>query len=469
VDNGEAVRSSSSFLNEEKDYIYLKKLEVLYIDNDINAQKLIIKNTTDTIHINACDSLYSAFEILESKNFDLILCDMMTSQKILKDFFNMYEQKVPIIAVSNIVDPKIAYLSAKMGAKDYIVKNEKDLRTISRSIHKVYLEDLKEKEKKNSISLLNDTDTRNVLRDLINTELPITQRLNTTFENDILINETIKNTYNIQANDILSKNRNILKSLIKMDLLDKEFIEQTVACPNCKSVNLFIHYICDNCKNSNFKRYETNLHIKCGQIISNKKINNHGKVACPNCKDFYENNSSSFRSELGYQCNICNTNFAKPIIFFSCNSCNIDKFSIDDARWIELYKYKLKSSNINKIKSNLFLLHDLEQFFKNSGYSVKQYEKFFNENQMVGPFELVVYQDKYVYIFIILSKDLQHNLSKIFEIDFVAKFIEKEIKSFAIALFEPQEIVLKLLKKFDIIPIIKEDLVEIFTEIKKYV
>ena len=66
---------------------FLKKLEVIYIDNDINAQKLIIKNTTDTIHINACDSLYSAFEILESKNFDLILCDMMTSQKYIKGFF----------------------------------------------------------------------------------------------------------------------------------------------------------------------------------------------------------------------------------------------------------------------------------------------------------------------------------------------------------------------------------------------
>ena len=57
------------------------------------------------------------------------------------------------------------------------------------------------------------------------------------------------------------------------------------------------------------------------------------------------------------------------------------------------------------------------------------------KNKSLGPFELVVYKDKYAYIFIILSKDLQHNLSKIFEIDFAVKFIEKEIKSFAIALF----------------------------------
>jgi CheY-like chemotaxis protein len=469
VENSEAVRSSSFLLNEEKDYVFLKKLEVLYIDNNINAQKLIIKNTTDTIHINACDSLYSAFEILESKNFDLILCDMLAPQKVLREFFNMFGQKIPIIAVSNTIDPKIAYMSAKMGAKDYIVKSEKDLKTISRSIHKVYLEDQKEKEKKNLLQLLNDSNVRIVLKDLINTELPITQRLNTTFQNDILINETIKNTYNIQANEIISKNLNIIKSLIKMDFLDKEFIEQTIACPNCKSVNLFIHYICENCKNSNFKRHEANLHVKCGQIMSNKKINNDGKVLCPNCKDFYENNFINFRSVSGYQCNICNNVFTTPSTFYSCNSCNIDKFIINDAKWLELYKYKLKSSNINKIKSNLFLLNDLEQFFKNSGYSVKQYEKFVNEDQTVGPFELVVYKDKYAYIFLILSKDLQHNLSKIFEIDFAAKFIDKELKSFAIALSDPQEIVLKLLKKFNIIPILKEDIKDIFGEIKKYI
>ena len=103
-------------------------------------------------------------------------------------------------------------------------------------------------------------------------------------------------------------------------------------------------------------------------------------------KIFMKITPSNFHSTLGYQCNICDINFAKPIIFFSCNSCNMDKFSIDDARWIELYKYKLKSNNINKIKSNLFLLHDLEQFFNNSGYSVKQYEKFVNEEQIVRSF-----------------------------------------------------------------------------------
>ena len=467
--NEEHIQNSSSFINEDKDYIFLKKLEVLYIDNDIAAQKVIINHTTDTIHINACDSLYSAYEILESKNFDVILCDMSVPQKQLKGFFNMFEQKIPIVAVSNTMDAKIAYLAAKMGAKDYILKKNNDLKNISRLLHKVYLEDIKEKEKNNSLQLLNDMNIRIVLRDLINTELPIIQRLNTSFENDILINETIKNAYNIQANDILSNNPHIVKTLIKMNFLDKEFIEQTVACPNCKSVNIFIHYSCDNCKNSNFKRYDAIQHIKCGHLMSNKKINKNGKVLCPNCKDFYEYNSSNFSSKPEYQCNICSNTFTIPSMSYGCNSCNTDKFSISDARWIELNKYKLKSDNINKIKSNLFLLHDLEKFFKDLEFSVKQYEKIVNEDHTLGPFEMIVFKDRYVFIFILLSNDLQHNLSKIFEIDYAVKFIDKEIKSFAIALSDTQEIVLKLLKKFNIIPIIKEDLQDILFEIKKHI
>ncbi len=84
-------------------------------------------------------------------------------------------KKIPIISISSSSNPKIAYISAKMGARDFIAKNDK--------------------EQKNSLQLLNDTNVRTVLRDLINTELAITQRINASLEsNNIKINETIKNS-----------------------------------------------------------------------------------------------------------------------------------------------------------------------------------------------------------------------------------------------------------------------------------
>ena len=60
-------------------------------------------------------------------------------------------------------------------------------------------------------------------------------------------------------------------------------------------------------------------------------------------------------------------------------------------------------------------------------------------------------------------------MNRIFDIDFALKYLDKKIKPFAIALFPPQEIILKLLKKFNVIPIIKDDMKEILSEISKHI
>jgi CheY-like chemotaxis protein len=464
-----SLTSSLQIINEEKDYIFLKELDVIYIDNNIEAQKILLNHITDTIRITACDSIYSAIDIIESKNYDLILCDMDAPKDLLKEFFNLFSQRIPIVAISSVIDPKIAYSSAKMGARDYLIKNDKDLKTISKSIHKIYLEWVKEKEKRHSLQFLKNPEIRIVLRDLINTEIPITQRLNTEFINNLFINETIKNTYNILANDILARKHNIINILVNMGFVNKEVVEQTVACPNCKSVNIFIHYSCNNCKNSSFKNQQIVKHAQCGKIVNNKIKNYNDMIFCTNCNELYENNPIDFKTTSGFQCNSCKNIFYQPSIYYSCNSCNFDNFNINEAKWLELYKFTLNTENMNKIKNNLFLLNHLEDSFKNAGYLVKQYEKFEINEQSLGPFEIVAYKDKYAYIFIILSDELEHSLSRIFEMDFAFKFIDKEIKAFAIALFHPQEIVLKLLKKFNIKPIIKEDIKDMPSEISKHI
>ncbi len=461
------ANGNHAIFNKEKDYVFLKTINVIYIDQDMYAQKVMTKYIGDSIHLVACDSLYEAFDIIESKNYDLILCDMLTSTDVSKKFFTKYSHKIPIIALSSTMDPKFAYTAAKMGAKDYITKNEDGLKSISRSLHKVYYDWTKDTEQKNAIQLLNDPKVRIVLKDLINTELSITQRVSTTFVNDLQINDTIRNTYNIQANDILAENPYILKSLIRMEFVKKEFVGQTLGCPNCKSVNIFANYFCDNCKNSNFISKKIPVHNNCGQIIFNDKIHRHGQIKCPHCKVYFENSPSEYSDVNGYQCNTCNVHFIRPSISYSCNNCNFERFSIIDGRWIALYRYNLQLENLNKIKNNIFLLKNLEQYLKGVGFEIKQYEKFAHKDQSFGPFELVAIKDTQIFLFIILGNDLQENLSRLFEIDFASK--DKEIKSFAIAFIEPQEIVLKLLEKFGILLLVKEETTEIFDGIKNHI
>ncbi len=58
----------------------------------------------------------------------------------------------------------------------------------------------------------------------------------------------------------------------------------------------------------------------------------------------------------------------------------------------------------------------------------------------------MAYLDTEVFIFIILGNDLQHNIGRIFELDYAVKIINKETTTFGITLFEVQDIVLNLLK-----------------------
>ncbi len=89
------------------------------------------------------------------------------------------------------------------------------------------------------------------------------------------------------------------------------------------------------------------------------------------------------------------------------------------------------------------MLRNLEHFLKDCGFATKQYEKFINTDHSVGPFELVVYKNTKILLFIILSNDLQYNLSQVFEIYFASKIKDKEITLFAVS-FDPQDVVLRL-------------------------
>ncbi len=393
----------------------------------------------------------------------------MISPDILKEFFDKYSKKIPIIFVSSSKDPKMAYLASKMGAKDYLFKDKEGFKNISKSLHTIHLKWIKDSKQKDSMQLLNDPNMRIVLKDLINTELPITQRTNSSFVSEIQVNDVIKNTYDIQINDILHKNPKILESLVRMEFTKKEYIGQTPACPNCKSVNIFTNYFCSKCKNNTFSKKEFITHIPCGKININKIAHPDEKLVCHHCMVYYDNRPSECSHISGFQCTKCDNTFTHPSISYSCNNCNVDKFFVNNVIWVDLFRYKLELENLNKIKKSIFFFMDLEQILKDLGYTIKQYDKFMNQDKSYGPFELIAYKDVEVILFITLSDDLHYNLSRIFEMDFKSNITNKKIKSFAIAFFEPQDIIFRILKKFDIIPLVKADGKDLVKEIRNYI
>ena len=239
-----------------------------------------------------------------------------------------------------------------------------------------------------------------------------------------------RESYNIKTNDILSKDPHILDSLVKMDIVIKENIGQTLSCPNCDSVDIFANYSCNKCYGASFRRKNMCIHISCNQVIIKKKYNNSGGIFCPHCKVYFENDSSYSNTILGFECTNCNNSFIAPTVSHSCNNCNFEKFSVNTGKWIELYKFSVRQDYVNKIKDNFFSLMSVEDYLVQQNFVVQQHENIiFNENTY-GPFDLVAYSDNLTLIIIALNNESNHDIDKILEIEKTVPIIKYKYQDF---------------------------------------
>ncbi len=299
--------------NENKDYIFIKKLNVIYIDFDLSSHNEMVNEIGDSINLVFCNSLTKAFDMVKSNNYDVILCDLLeSSQTLLKDFFNEFSQKIPIITVSSSIDPRVVYKAVKLGAKDHIHNNRETSKNLARVLHRTHLNWIREMERGNTSQLLNDIHTRSVLIDLIRTELPINQSTKLSVVNEIPINETLINIYNIRINDILAKTPSIIETLLRINFLKKEYIKQTLACPKCKALDISTNYFCDKCKKSKFIKTDLFVHNHCGKVNVCQSNLPERTLYCSYCNTYFKNNSTECINTHGYQCSLCSNTFTNP-------------------------------------------------------------------------------------------------------------------------------------------------------------
>ncbi|MDN5847299.1 MAG: hypothetical protein L0H53_13615, partial [Candidatus Nitrosocosmicus sp.] len=304
---------------------------------------------------------------------------------------------------------------------------------------------------------LQEPENRVILRELLISDLPISQRIVSNCINEIQINDSIKKAYDIKTNEILIKNPDILDTMVKMNVVIKEHIGQTLACLNCNSVNIYTTYYCNNCNSSKFKRKDLFFHTPCNQIIPVKQYNQSGEILCPQCIICFEDTPSNCYNILGFECTDCNKAFATPSISYGCNDCNYEKFSLNSARWIELYKFRIRDDHVNRIKGNFFLLMQLEDFLGQSGYIVKHHERYIDNDITFGPFDLIAHSQIATLIFITLSNDLTRDIEKILEIEKLSTMSSKKVKTFAISFTPPVKSILNLLKKFNIVSVVEKE------------
>lgn len=152
-------------------------LNILYIEKNFKDSISISKSNFKNMNVISCASLVDSSKLIESNSFDIILCDLGFDIESLSTFFDRHGSKIPIIAFSSTTDPALAYNAAKLGACDFFYKSESSLKNLSQMIIQTYNIWLKKKNRDRIADLVQDPDNLLVIKNLVHTDLPITQKI----------------------------------------------------------------------------------------------------------------------------------------------------------------------------------------------------------------------------------------------------------------------------------------------------
>lgn len=465
--NTNAIKELRSVLKnsyrEENDFIIFKNIHVLLIDKDSFSHYNIKKNGGSHITFDPVSTLAEATEKLQKNNYDLILCDF--SIVGIAAMFSAYSKKVPIVVLSTSDSTRDAQVAARMGAIDYIIKNDDGMKLIQRTLHTAVGQwRRKSKEKK----LLLNQQSRKILKHMLGNSNVIKERYDS---NIALIDNNEKNLKTIgtdyENND--KTTRDNLEKLVSSNFLTKYPSELTIACPKCQSVNINSHYICQNCNSSDFVKGEVMEHNKCGytdlsMIFEDKSLD---KLICPKCnKDLKLIGVDYFRLESAFKCRKCTIIFSNPYQIFDCNECNLKSIKFTELGWKNVFTYSLSAAKISEIKQQVFSLDEIEKYILNLGFKVNTDYLIQSSNQTLGPFDIVAQKNDSTIIINSLGDDIEDNFSKLFEFNIIDKVISGNIHKIVILFSEPKEVTKNLMENYNIQPIVIEDISKLYEMFK---
>ncbi len=158
--------------------------------------------------------------------------------------------------------------------------------------------------------------------------------------------------------------KDFLKKLVEAEILFEEFSEMLICCPSCGGANISTSYICPFCGSPRIMRDALIEHMVCGFIGKMSAFRSNDELICPKCKATLSKNG--YRS-VGkwYECMDCGRRIEVPQVIHTCRNCG-EKFTFDDAKYVEVYKYSLSDIAKTEIRSGAIFSAIARDFFKNS-------------------------------------------------------------------------------------------------------
>jgi CheY-like chemotaxis protein len=434
---------------EDHDYIFLKKLNVLYIDKDSFSRYSIIKHTSNSLNVDSCPSCLEALEKLKKGiNYDMILCDFNLSDKDMIPLFEQYSKRIPTVSLSTSGDSSDINLATKMGSMDIIVKNDQGIKMLPRHLNKV----AREWQKQDSKHKLFDSRTKKVLKRMLIIDAPIDQTTETRIS-------FIDATNRIPVKDI--EDMDAVEDLVSSKFLTREPMELTICCPKCHSTNLKCRYICEHCTASDFVKGDIIEHNKCGHADLERAFgdNYDNKMICPKCnRELKLIGVDYFRLESAFKCRRCSNIMSLPYYMYDCNNCNNSEIRPADLSWKQLYKYSLVQSKVAEVKKDLTTFDKVEKYLLEMGFKVNVDYKVESKSESYGPYDLVAQREGIFIVIATLGMEVEKSFSKLLELDKIDNAISSgRILKYVILFSEPREAIRNIINKFNLIPLLVQD------------
>ncbi|HEX9320344.1 MAG TPA: hypothetical protein VF884_15535 [Nitrososphaeraceae archaeon] len=441
--------------SDDKDYLFVKKLRVLLIDDDEFAQLKIQGNIGSSIKLDTCSNIADASTMLKKDRYDAILCNYNPYDKPTIDFFSSHSRNIPIVAMSVSEDPKMVQVAGRAGARDYIVKTDLGIKGISRSLHKVTIDWTRKSKISEHQRLLLMPTARKILKELM-AGTSLNQKIQSRIEYD---SKTINS---------LRDHEKSIQSLMNAAYIVKSPTQLKLSCPGCRSINLLINYLCQNCRASNFTRGNVLEHNKCGHADLESNFQQGGTLICPKCqKELKLIGVDYFRVISALKCRECQNIFTIPELSYDCNNCGNSGFSLSDGTWSQMYSYEISVEKLAEIKQNIISLSPIEHYFRDKGFEIKLDEAITIEGQLYGPFDLIAEKETDLIVISLIGTDIENSISRLIDLDNVGKFAQRRVTKYAILFSEPIEVARTLIDKFGIIQVVIENENEMLSRFKE--
>lgn len=143
----------------------------------------------------------------------------------------------------------------------------------------------------------------------------------------------------------------LLEELARMGVVEREYQEQAILCPKCRSHMVAPKLKCPQCGSERLIKTIAVSHVKCGTVNVVEKIEGS---ACKKCGEPLSKDNVVLLGIM-YNCSECGARFEVPHPLFKCRACGA-LFDHRDAIVLPVYAYKVRKDGIQQALKSLMMM-----------------------------------------------------------------------------------------------------------------